>query len=54
MYGLEFHQLSFSKYVSAIQKARNRKKKSVNIPEKMVKRKRTIGQKMVYKKLQKN
>ena len=27
IYGLEFHTLSFFKYVSAVQKARNRKKK---------------------------
>lgn len=52
IYGWEFHKLSFSKHVSAVQKARNRKKKSLNIPERMVKRKRTLGQTMVYKKLQ--
>ena len=53
IYGLEFHKFSFSKYVSAVQKARNRKKTSLNIPERMVKRKRTLGQIMVYKKLEK-
>ena len=52
IYGLEFHKLSFSKYVSAVQKARNRKKK-LNKPERMPKRKRTLGQTMVYIKLQK-
>jgi catechol-2,3-dioxygenase len=53
IYGLEFHKLSFSKYVSAVQKARNRKKTKLNIPERMTKRKRTLGQTMVYIKLQK-
>jgi catechol-2,3-dioxygenase len=52
-YGLEFHKLSFSKYISAVQKARNRKKKSLNIPERMIKKdiRTNNGQQQVTKQL---
>jgi hypothetical protein len=37
--GLEFHKLSFFKYVSAVEKARHRKENSLNIPERMTQKK---------------